>query len=160
MLESLGQLHVHSRDTQFIKDSLDDFERLVIDEEFMIVKDKIIYLQPRKQDVIEGILESQDLQAETRSDYPYLLTKGPFINKGQKSFIEMFLYSDSNDIDYFLYKQRVYRNPNSTKKKLINDFNNKCELSTFLENGNILTRFGHRYFTFNDTGEPLDEIEF
>ena len=70
MLEKDGILHVHPKDTKYIKDSIDDFERIVIENEFMILKEKIIYLQPRKKDVIEGILESQDLQAETRSDYP------------------------------------------------------------------------------------------
>ena len=70
MLEKEGILHVHPKDTKYIKDSIDDFEKIVIENEFMILKEKIIYLQPRRQDVIEGILESQHLQAETRSDYP------------------------------------------------------------------------------------------
>ena len=70
MLEKEGTLHVHPKDTKYIKDSIDDFERIIIENEFMILKEKIIYLQPRRIDVIEGILESQDLLAETRSDYP------------------------------------------------------------------------------------------
>ena len=54
-------LHVHAKDTKYIKSQIDDFERIVIEKEFMILKDKIIYLQPAKKDVIEGILETQDL---------------------------------------------------------------------------------------------------
>jgi len=72
----------------------------------------------------------------------------------------MFFYCDSGDIDYFLYTQRVYRMPNSKKKKILYDFNKKCEFSTFLNSGDILSRFGNRYLTFNPAGLPLDEIEF
>ena len=44
LLEKVGLLHAHQKDTKFIKESIDDFERIVIDDDFMILKDKIIYL--------------------------------------------------------------------------------------------------------------------
>ena len=75
----------------------------------------MIYLQSRESDLVEGILHSQDLQEEIRSDYPYQLIDGPIKYKGRKSFIQMYLYSDSGDMDYFLYKQRIFRMPNNQK---------------------------------------------
>ena len=99
----------------------------------------MIYLHSRESDLVEGILHSQDLQEEIRSDYPYHLIDGPINYKGRKSFIQMYLYSDSNDMDYFLYKQRIYRMPNNQKNKLVYDFNHSCKLSTFLNKGDILT---------------------
>ena len=80
--EKAGKFFVHDDDTKFITDSIDDFERIIFDHEFLVVKSKIIFMQPRPTDVIPGILKSQDLQAEIRSDYPNYLTKGPFLNKG------------------------------------------------------------------------------
>ena len=81
-LEKAGMYFVHPDDTKFITDSIDDFERIIFDNEFLVLKSKIIFLQPRPNDVIPGILKSQDLQGEIRSDYPNYLTKGPFLNKG------------------------------------------------------------------------------
>lgn len=72
----------------------------------------------------------------------------------------MFFYKDSGDMDYFLYKQRIYDMPNAKKKNLIYDFNSCCRLSTFTNEGDILTMFGHRYLTFDGQGNTLDEIEF
>ena len=72
----------------------------------------------------------------------------------------MFYYSDSGNIDYFLYRQRVFTMPNSKKTKLLYDYNNACRLSTFLDKGDIFSQFGFRFLTFSNRGNPLDEIEF
>lgn len=72
----------------------------------------------------------------------------------------MFLYNDSSDMDYYLYRQRIYLMPNSRNKRLLNDFNHSCKFSTYLDKGDILAKFGHRYLTFNHYAKPKDEIEF
>ena len=70
----------------------------------MILKSRLIFLQKRQADVLPNVLMGQDLQEEIKCDYKYQLIKGPFANTGQKQFIEMFLYNDSSDMDYYLYR--------------------------------------------------------
>lgn len=48
--------------------------------------------------------------------------------------------------------------PNSSKKRLVDDFNKACKMSTFLENGDILANFAGRFIKFDKNGVPIDEI--
>jgi hypothetical protein len=72
----------------------------------------------------------------------------------------MFVYNDSSESNYYLYRQRVYTMPSAKNKRLLFDFNKSCKMTTFLNKGDIFSHFGYRYLTFSSLGRPLDEIEF
>jgi hypothetical protein len=55
---------------------------------------------------------------------------------------------------------RLYQIPDSTSISLINDHDNKIEFTTFLDDGKILMKIGHRYALFDSDGIFMDEIEF
>jgi hypothetical protein len=50
--------------------------------------------------------------------------------------------------------------PDSTSAVVVNDFQNFCDMSTFLENGLILVKLRRRFMVFNSNGSFIDEIEF
>ena len=43
-LETCGQLHTHPEDQEYIIKNFGDYEEILIDEESLVVKSKIIYL--------------------------------------------------------------------------------------------------------------------
>jgi len=43
---------------------------------------------------------------------------------------------------------------------LINDIDQKVDMSTFLEDGKILVKIGQRFLLFDENGAFVDEIEF
>ena len=55
---------------------------------------------------------------------------------------------------------RIFYLPDRTEKTLINDFQNLVDMSTFLENGNILLKIRSRYMIFTQKGHFIDEVSF
>ena len=55
---------------------------------------------------------------------------------------------------------RSYQFPDSTQISLINDHDNKIEFTTFMDDGKILMKVGHRFCLFDSDGVFMDEIEF
>lgn len=46
----------------------------------------------------------------------------------------------------------MYYFPNTVVQCLINDFQESCNFSTFLQDETIMANFGHRYMKFSKTG--------
>ena len=54
----------------------------------------------------------------------------------------------------------IYQLPDSTQTNLIGDYQQKVDMSTFLDNGKILLKVGNRFLLFENDGEFVDEVEF
>lgn len=55
---------------------------------------------------------------------------------------------------------KLVQQPDKVAKTLVNDFQNYCDVSSFLENGNILVKCRRRYMIFTSEGSFIDEVEF
>lgn len=159
-LEHRGNLYTQEEDKQFIVKNFGDYEEILLDKEALVVKSRVIYLHESPQQVVEGILTSQDVKKEMRSDFEYQIIKEPVDVRGQYQFIAVFSYKDSGSINYFQFRQRKYLLPNCYSKALINDFNHSCNFSTFLTDRSILGCFGHKFLKFDEFGRPYDLVEF
>lgn len=62
----------------------------------LIFKDKLIYLYEEKSQIMQGILKSDDLVEQIRSDYSFNKVNGPVKVNGQFMFENMYLYKDSD----------------------------------------------------------------
>jgi len=58
------------------------------------------------------------------------------------------------------YKSRIYLRPDAKSTTLVADSQNVVEMTTFLENGEILLKIKNRFLLFTSTGDFTDEIEF
>ena len=54
----------------------------------------------------------------------------------------------------------IYDLPDSYQQVLINDFQNKTDMSTSVEGGKILVKVFKRFMVFTQNGEFVDEVEF
>ena len=80
--------------------------------------------------------------------------RGPYTLSGSNRFYEVFR---QNKFNSFL---RIYTLPDQVQKTLINDFQNQVDMSTFLEDGNILIRSRSRFMVFSKEGFFKDEVTF
>ena len=80
--------------------------------------------------------------------------RGPYKFQGSNRFYNVYR---QNKYQKFA---RIFYLPDSTEKTLINDFQNYVDMSTFLENGNILLKIKERYMVFTQRGKFIDEVEF
>ena len=55
---------------------------------------------------------------------------------------------------------RIYTLPDQVQKTLINDYGNYVDMSTFLDDGNILIRSRRRFMIFTKEGFFKDEVTF
>ena len=55
---------------------------------------------------------------------------------------------------------RIFYLPDRTEKTLINDFQNLVDMSTFLENGNILLKIRDRFMIFTQRGHFIGQVSF
>ena len=56
-----GQFFVQREDTKFIMETIGDFENIIIDDEALVIKQRVIFLHNKSDDVIPGVLKSIDL---------------------------------------------------------------------------------------------------
>lgn len=63
-------------------------------------------------------------------------------------------------MDKFQSNIRIYMKPDKTQKKLVNDFLNWVDMSTYLEDGKILIKIRRRFMIFTSDGAFIDEVEF
>lgn len=159
-LERTERLWVHEEDRKDIAKKFGAFERVIINKDVMIARRHIYYLHDSQESLVPGVLMSENLVEGIDSDYNFDCVDGPILYKGQDAFISMYVYKDSKDQEIFYFRQRIYRMPNSSNKRLVNDFNSSCQMSTFLESGDILANFAGRFLKFNNDGVPIDEIIF
>lgn len=74
---------------------------------------------------------------------------------GASEFIEV--YQEGRTQSYI----RVFQLPDMVEKTLINDIQNKCDMATFLEDGDILLKINSRFLQFKaDTGDYMTQVEF
>lgn len=83
---------------------------------------------------------------------------GPLLIKGSNEFLVVF-YNPNTQRSI----ARIISKPDCNNKNLIATAENrcdKCELSTFLENGDILLKVKHRFMIFNKNGDFIDQVTF
>ena len=68
-----------------------DFAAVMLDEKYIIFRDKIFYIQEIGKNVYpDGIMESEDLIEEERSKAKLIYNSGPFHLKGSIRFYDVF----------------------------------------------------------------------
>ena len=63
-------------------------------------------------------------------------------------------------VENMKYRVRTYMQPDNNDVLLLRDFNNKVQMSTFLDDSNILVKISDRFMVFNQEGKFIDEVEF
>jgi hypothetical protein len=116
---------------------------------YLIQGSRIFYLN---NDIpfASGVLDMEELK---ESEWSYAL--GPFLAKGTNEFTIVYRNIKSKD-----FKQIIYQLPDSLTTKLIGDYENKVDMSTFLNDGDILLKVDYRFMRFGNDGQFKDEIEF
>jgi hypothetical protein len=102
----------------------------------------------------EGILESEDIVEVNRSKPISKHITGPFAIQGSKRVFNVY------QVNRFKSHIAIILKPDSASKVVINDYQNFCDMSTFLENGYILSKIRRRYMVFTSNGAFLDEVDF
>ena len=90
-LDVVGHLYVNEDDKQLIT-TLDDYEDYIINEEVLVVRNKLIYLHNNQHTIIDGVLESEDLVDQINSDYAFNKVDGPEEVRGQDQFYNIYHY--------------------------------------------------------------------
>jgi hypothetical protein len=61
-----------------------------------------------KDEIVDGLLHSEQLSRKIPSDYPFNVVNGPVDYIGQDQFIFMFIYKDHPDSPVFFFRQIIY----------------------------------------------------
>lgn len=131
------------------------FDNYLVSEKYGVFKQKMFYFYDATDEPFpEGILEADELMDEDRTQAARKQFRGPFTFSGSNRFYEVFRQSK------FKSFMRIYTLPDMVQKTLINDFGNYVDMSTFLEDGNILMRSRSRFMIFSKEGFFKDEITF
>jgi len=83
-----------------------------------VLDKNVIHLNKEKNKIVDGILESEDLLRNMRSNLDFVKIDGPYPYLGQSAFIIMYVYKDAL-YDNFFYRIRIYRNPLTPVKYLV-----------------------------------------
>lgn len=94
MLERTDYLYMHPYDVKKVK-KFNDFTRVIVDREVMIAPRYVFYLFESLDDIIPGVLMSENLVDNIEADYNYDCVDGPIRYKGQDAFINFYCYKDS-----------------------------------------------------------------
>jgi hypothetical protein len=126
-----------------------------MNEKYAIQGNKIFYFYETNEEPFpEGILESEDIVVERRGMPKSKHVYGPYPIQGSDKLFNIY------QINKFKSHITIMLSPDSTSQTVINDFQNFCDMSTFLENGYILIKCRRRYMVFDSCGRFIDEIEF
>ena len=132
----------------------DQYDHVIMNEKYAIQGSKIFYLCDIAGDPFpEGIFEADDFIEDDKSKSAYDFTKGAIMLNGSHRMFNVY------QIDKFTSRIKLFQKPDSTEKLLINDFLNWADMSTFLENGNILVKVRNRFMIFTENGAFIDEVE-
>ena len=80
------------------------------------------------------------MEFQSKPTFDYI--KGPFMSKGSNRFFNIYRISK------FKLKISLFDLPDSVQKVLINDFQNKTDMSTYIEGGKILVKVFKRFMIF------------
>jgi hypothetical protein len=70
----------------------------------MIARRHIYYIQESQENLVPGVLMSENLVSNIDSDYNFDCVDGPIRYKGQDSFICMYVYKDSKEQEVFYFR--------------------------------------------------------
>ena len=132
------------------------YDSTILNDKYAIQGSKMFYLYNLAEEPFpEGIYESEDLfESQYTSKPMFEYIKGPFMSKGSNRFFNIYR------INKFKAKISLFDLPDSVQKILINDFQNKTDMSTYVEGGKILVKVFKRFMVFTQKGEFVDEVEF
>ena len=131
------------------------YENVILSDRYTIQGSKILYLYNIDNDPYpEGVFEAEDLIKEDKSSDEVHYIDGPTRISGSNRFFDVFR---TTKFKSFL---RIFQLPDKTQKTLINDFQNFVDMSTFLQNGNILVKIRRRFMLFTADGGFIEEISF
>ena len=140
----------------------DLFEPLHCTEKYILQQSKIFYLQDEFP-LADGVLDMEQLSQQQGKDLKisgsekksYVYASGPFVYLGSSEFVNVYQQNDS-----YIYRQKIYSLPDNKTSVLINDIDNKVDMSTFLHDGKIMVKIAQRYMLFDKNGEFIDQIDF
>lgn len=134
---------------------------LIIRDMFLVHKCNIFYLYNDKK-LPNGILDFDKLQCfdkqldtEENNDNLFQFHGGPFQVHGSNEFLVIYL--NCKTMKSFA---RFFMHPDSNDKSLIADYENKCDLTTFLDNGDILLKIYNRFLVFDQDGGFIGRVKF
>ena len=78
--------------------------------------------------------------------------RGPFKFKGSNRFYNVYR---TNKYETYI---RIFYLPDTTERTLVNDFQNGVDMSTFLQNGNMMVKVFHQYMIFNQKGTFVNKV--
>ena len=126
----------------------------------IVIESKVIYVFNSSDQIVKGVLTSQDNATGIRSNVPYYKIDGPRAYGGQDKYILFYTYKDQ-DFDNFHMRQLVYQNPIVPVLNLVNDQEGtSTKFTTFLNNGSILGYFDTKFLKFDSDGYFQDVVEF
>lgn len=127
------------------------FNPVIIRQQYLIYNSKIFYLYSDEPHC-DGILDMEKLnQGSVSSDSEIeimLFQYGPLSVDGNNEFLVVY----ENQISSSTFV-RFYQQPDSCDVTMIPDFQQQCEFSTFLWNGDILLQVRDRFMVFDQTGK-------
>ena len=101
------------------------------------------------------MFDFEDLIVEKTGQPKLYILKSPLEFKGSSMFIDIYYYCRTKS------QIRVFNKPDVCQKTLINDRMNKVEMSTFLQDGEILLKIGSRFLHFNsEKGDFIGKMKF
>ena len=156
MLMEVDELKIKDKDRPNYTQT-EQFVELICNDKYALLNSKIFYLY-NETPLMNGILDMEELseiQDVEGVDDEKKFSSGPFMYKGSAQYGCIYRYGTS-----YSYKQRIYQLPSSKSETLLCDSLKRVNMTTFLENGQILMKVDNRFMIFDKDGEFIDEVEF
>lgn len=135
-----------------------EFEEQIICEKFAIHKSKIFYLydvSDNQQRSLNKLFDFEELIEEKPGQLRRKILKSPLVCKGSSSFIDFYQYCRTKSF------MRMFHLPDVVQKTLVNDRMNKVDMSTFMEDGDVLVKIGSRFLQFcAERGDFIGQLKF
>ena len=132
----------------------EQFNELMIDEDYIVQQSRIFYLGKGKP-LDDGLLDSEELLTYQEGDDNLEYVAGPYmIDHGNRFKLVV------KDVKTNVYKFKNIRLPDNKAEFLLMCKYNPVNLSTFLNNGQILLQIEHRFMIYGKDGVFIDQIEF
>lgn len=131
------------------------FESQIISEKYAIQSSKIFYLYDMSVGrYARGILEYDDLIQEKRGDAKSHVIRSSLRMNGSSKFVNFYRMNKTKS---FL---KIFQMPDSVQRTLVNDFLNRIDMSTFIEDSKILVKSGSRFLVFSSQGDFISGVHF
>jgi hypothetical protein len=152
-LYEIQELYLKEKDKLNLKLNV-PFQRIIISDNFVVQDQKIFYCISTIN-YPDGIMDMEKLEKKTtlRVNEKYKL--GPFQVDGNDEFLIMII-----DYNTFKVTSRIFLQPDSYKISLLADYQNKCEFTTFIKNGEIMLKILDRFMIFDQNGDFIYHVTF